>query len=232
MRGAEIDEARALELLRAVGLKAAARALRCGARRIRLLAEARGMELRRPCGRPPRPFDEARALELLRAGASCNRVHLAVGSGNVRQIVRLARANGIAVRRKAGRNAGARLARRAAALRARGLSLEEAAEALGMEGSSRSCVARLLRRHLSDPGTRAAAGLNQKSRLAALRALNRIRPRIFVAHLEDVDSLARIAADPARHWLLTPKELAVARRYGMLSGERRTANNCEGERGR
>lgn len=202
-----IDEARALELLRA-GWPAYKVRREVGGRTARILELARrnGIALKR--GPKLRPFDETRALELLRDGMPARKVTAAVGAGSMRTIVRLARVNGIALRR---RRTDAELRAQEGLirdLRERGSSWEQVVRRLGYTLGGLSSVVRRSRR---------MAGVSTMH----AKKLRAIFCRLLVANdgrasYSDVPSFLRMAANERRHWLLRPAEIELARRYRLL----------------
>ena len=147
-------------------------------------------------------------LARLRAGESAMRIARSLAVHH-RRIAAIARANGIAMRRR-------RTVRELAAqdglirrLRGAGRSWTQVAEALGYgPDSGRIAVRNRARR----AGLDAAPCRNAKSARSLLRALRRLVP----ADWEDLASFVDLARNPDRHWLLTERELDLARRRRLL----------------
>lgn len=164
---------------------------------------------RRKPGRPGAPLDEARALVLLRGGATLMQTARRLGV-HLRRIKPIAEAHGIAFRRV---RTGRELRGQDAAIvrmRAQGLSWTQIAAALGYADPATGRIAvrnRALRAGLLAPEAR-----SPRSSRTLLRALRRLGP----ADAEDVASFVTLAGDPRRHWLLTPQELALARRRRLV----------------
>lgn len=158
--------------------------------------------------RTARPIDEARALELLRAGLPAYKVRREVGGG-LRRIVALARANGIALHMRRPDRALRRQERLIARLGFQGHSWEQIAARLGYDRGALASIRRRAERESLDAGIR----MHAKTRREIVRRLRALNP---ASGWEDVDSLARLAADPRRHWLLPPEEIAIARHFKLL----------------
>jgi len=170
---------------------------------------ATATSVRRKPGPAARPFDEARALELLRAGWPAYKVRLEVDAGGLRKIVALAKANGIPLHVRRKDSALRRQEKIINQLRFRGYSWEQIAARLGYDRGAMASIRRRAERESLDAGVK----MHAKTRRAIakrLRALN------AASGWEDVDSLARLAADPRRHWLLPPAEIAIARQFRLL----------------
>ncbi len=210
------DEARALELLRA-GWPAykVRREFGVQGARILELAKANGLVLRP--GPAPRPFDEDRALALLRDGLPLHRVRAEVGGG-LRRIRTIAVANGIGFRRKHTdveiRGQTARIAK----LRKQGFTWRGIAKRLGYANPD-AVVSSLVRRARAagiagaprrDPYSHA---WRTRALLRSLRKANGGRETGW----DDLESFVRLASDPRRQWLLSPDEIELARKRGLLA---------------
>ncbi len=202
------DEARALELLRA-GMPAYKVRREFGVQTARILelAKRNGINLAR--GPRPTAFDEARALELLRAGWPAYKVRLEVDAGGLRKIVALAKANGIPLHVRRANRTLRRQEKIINTLRFHGWSWEQIAARLGYDRGALQSIRRRAERESRDAGIRMHAK-RRRAILHRLRALN------SASGWEDVDALARLAADPRRHWLLPPAEIAIARHFKLL----------------
>lgn len=207
-----IDEPKALAMLReGVPARRVARTFGVRGARVLELARRNGIALRP--GTAARPFDEARALELLRAGWPAYKVRLEVGAGNLRKIVALARENGIALHVRRTDRALRRQERIINRLRFHGWSWEQIAAKLGYERGALASIKRRAERESLDAGIR----LHAKTRRAIVRRLRALNP---ASGWEDVDAFVRLAADPRRHWLLPPGEIAIARHFRLLEETR------------
>lgn len=208
-RPIQIDEGKALALLRA-GMSAHRVRREVGGRLARIVALARENGVPLP-GRPPaRPFDEARALELLRSGLPAYKVRREVGAGGMRRIVALARENGVALRVRRTNRALRLQERDIDRLRLLGFSWEQIAARLGYNRAAAASIRRRAFRESAGAGVRMNAG-TRRWILRRLRSLN------ACCGWEDVDSFVSIAADPRRHWLLSPREIELARSGGLLA---------------
>lgn len=163
---------------------------------------------------PPtgRPFDEAAALALLRAGTPAYKVRRTVGGG-MRRIVELARANGIKLHH---RRTNAELRSQEAVVRAkrsRGRSWQQIARDLGYNVNGAPSI----RRRMDNIPTMHASRL----RAIFVRLIKANKGR---AGWDDIPSFLRMAASERMHWLLTPAEIELARRFRLLP------EHCMGER--
>ena len=193
------EVARTLELLQA-GLPV---------RDVKLALEAEFGSVRRRPGPAARPFDETRALELLRAGWPAYKVRDEVGAGSLRKIVAPARENGISLHLRRTNRTLRRQERIINRLRFHGWSWEQIAAKLGYGRGAVASIKRRAERESLDAGIR----LHAKTRAALMK---RLRALNSASGLEDVDAFVRLAADPRRHWLLPPGEIAIARHFRLL----------------
>lgn len=203
-----IDEPKALAMLReGVPARRVARTFGVRGARVLELARRNGIALRP--GTAARPFDEARALELLRAGWPAYKVRLDVGAGNLRKIVAIARENGISLHVRRTNRTLRRQEKIINTLRFHGYSWEQIAARLGYGRGALASIKRRAERESRDAGVK----MHAKTRRAIVKRLRALNP---ASGWEDADSLARLAADPRRHWLLPPEEIAIARHFKLL----------------
>ena len=127
----------------------------------------------------------------------------------MRRIVRLAGENGIELHRRRpdralrGQEA---LVRR---MRLNGLSWGRIAVRLGYAPGAMQSIARRALRGSDDAGIR----MHASTRRHILRELRRINR---ASQPDDVDSFVRLARDPRRRWLLSPREIDLAKRKGLI----------------
>ena len=142
----------------------------------------------------------ARTIELLQAGLPVRDVKLALEAefGSVRRR-HLRRTNRPSRRQE-------RIINR---LRFRGWSWEQIAAKLGYGRGAVASIKRRAERESLDAGIR----LHAKARAALMK---RLRALNSASGWEDVDAFVRLAADPRRHWLLPPGEIAIARQFKLL----------------
>lgn len=162
--------------------------------------------------RPPNQMDETWVLARLREGRSAislaRELHV-----HVRRIAALARENGIRpLRRKRTAEQLARQDSRIRKLRMAGRSWTQIATALGYENVASGRIA-VRNRYLRVCAGDAGAGMNACTRRHILRELRRINR---ASQPDDVDAFVRLARDPRRRWLLSPAEIELAKRKGLV----------------
>lgn len=171
--------------------------------------------------RPPNPMDEARVLARLREGRSAislaRELHV-----HVRRVAALARENGVRPLRRVRTDAQLAMQNNQIRdLRRQGLSWTQIAKRLGYEDPSSGRIAvrnRAVRLGLCK-GETGPYAQTTRALYRRLRKANGGR-----AGWDDIPSFLRMAASERMHWLLTPAEIELARRFRLLP------EHCMGER--